>query len=77
MSRLHTDFGFTDAVLQRISSYLTDHTQYVSLSYHCSASAPVLSGVPQLSVHGPILFIMYINPLFAIIDSHYHTPFMC
>ena len=30
--RLHTDFGFTDAVLQWFSYYLTDRTHYVSLS---------------------------------------------
>ena len=68
--RLHTDFGFTDAVLQWFSSYLTDRTQYVSLSNHCSAFAPVHSGVPQGSVLGPIRFTMYIKPLSAIIDSH-------
>ena len=28
---LHTDFGFTDTVLQWFSSYLTDRTHYVSL----------------------------------------------
>ena len=45
--RLHTDFGFTDAVLRWFSSYMTDRTHYVSLSNHCSAFAPVHSGVPQ------------------------------
>ena len=68
--RLHTDFGFTDTVLQWLSSYLTDRTHYVSLSNHCSAFAPVHSGVPQGSVRGPMLFTMYIKPLSAIIDSH-------
>ena len=43
---------------------------YVSLSNHCSAFAPVHSGVPQGSVLGPILFTMYTKPLSAIIDSH-------
>ena len=67
---LHTDIGFIDTVLQWSSSYLTDCTQYVSLSNHCSAFAPAHSGVPLGSVLGPILFTMYIKPLSAIIDSH-------
>ena len=68
--RLHTDFGFTDTVLQWFSSYLTDRTHYVSLSNHCSAFTHVHSGVPQGSVLGPILFTMYIKSLSAIIHSH-------
>ena len=68
--RLHTNFGFTDTVLQWFSSYLTDRTHYVSLSNHCSAFTHVHSGVPEGSVLGPILFTMYIKPLSAIIDSH-------
>ena len=52
------------------SSYLNDRTHYVSLSNHCSAFAPVHSGVPQGSVLGPILFTMYTKPLSAIIVSH-------
>ena len=53
-----------------VSSYLTDRTHCVSISNHCSAFAPVHSGVPQSSVFGPMLFTKYIMPLFAIIDSH-------
>ena len=68
--RLHTDFGFTDTVLQLFSSYLTDRTHYVSLCNHCSAFTPVHSGVPQGSVLRPMLFTRYTKPLSAIIDSH-------
>ena len=63
-------FVFTDTVLQWSSSYLTDRTQYVSLSNDCSDFIPVQLDVPQVSVLGPILFTMYIKPLSAIIDSH-------
>ena len=68
--RLYTNFGFTEAVLQWFSSYLTDRTHYVSLSNHCSAFVPVHLGVLRVSVLGPMLFTMYIRSLSAIIDSH-------
>ena len=67
---LHTDFGFPDAVLQWFSSYLTDRTHNVSLSNHCSVFAPVHSGVPHCSVHGPMLLTMYTKTLSAIISTH-------
>ena len=73
---LHTDIGFTDTVLQWFSSYLSDRTHYISSCNHCSAFAPVHTGVPHGSVLGPMLFTMYIKALSAIIDSHYHTPFI-
>ena len=47
-----------------------NRTHYISLSNHCSALAPVHSGVPQGSVRGPILFTMYIKTMSAIIDLH-------
>ena len=68
--RLHTEYGFSDAVLEWFSSYLTDPTYCVSLSNHCSAFAPVHSGDPQGSVLGPMIFTMYTKPLSAIINSH-------
>ena len=75
--RLLTDFWFTDTILQWFPSYLTDRTHYVSRSSHCSAFVPDHSGVPQGSVVSARLLTMYIKPLLAIIDSHYHTPFIC
>ena len=71
--RLHTDFGFTDTVLQWFSSYLTDRTHYVSLCNHCSDFAPVHSGVPQGSVLGPILLYYYINILSLCLPLLTHT----
>ena len=65
--RLHTNFGFTYAVLQSFSSYLTDRTNYVSLSNYCCAFAPVHSDDPRGSVFSPKLFTMYIKSLSTII----------
>ena len=65
--RLHTDFGFTDNILQWFSSYLTDRTHYVSLSNHCSDFTAEHSGVPQGSVIGPMLFTMYTKPLMPLL----------
>ena len=63
--RLHTDIGFTDSVLKWFSSYLTDCTQYVSMSSHCCAFTHVYSGVL-----GPMRFTMYIKTLSHINVSH-------
>ena len=68
--RLHTDLVFTNSGLQWFSSYLTDRTQYVSVSSRCCVFAQVHSGVLQGSVHGPMLFTMHIKTLSTVIDSH-------
>ena len=46
-----------------ISAFLCSRSQQVVVNGQTSQSADVLSGAPQGSVLGPILFLMYINDI--------------
>ncbi|PCI92573.1 MAG: hypothetical protein COB15_17455, partial [Flavobacteriales bacterium] len=56
-------YGVTGAALDVLSSYLDNRTQKVEINRAASNSAPVHMGVPQGSIIGPFLFLVYINDL--------------
>jgi hypothetical protein len=63
-------FGLTGNVLDWFVSYLFQRTQSIKIHDTCSAKMPLIYGVPQGSVLGPLLFTSYSTPLSNIISSH-------
>ena len=54
-------YGILGSLLNWFISFLTDRLQFVTIG-HCSSSfARVISGVPQGSVIGPLLFLMFVD----------------
>ena len=64
-----SQFGLTGNILQWFKNYLTGRQQRVLLNGVISDTLPISSAVPQGSILGPLLFLIYVNDLPSSISS--------
>ena len=74
LHRLKVSYGLGGLVHRWFTSYLRGRVQYVRCGSTKSAPKLVLYGVPQGSVLGPILFLLYTADLIQLIERHDLSP---
>ena len=70
LSRLRDRFGVSGTALVWFQSYLSDGSQFVSIDGKWSSRRGLSCGIPQGSVLGPLLYLLYTSPLGDICRKH-------
>ena len=76
MQRKKIVVGLSDVALDWFSSYIKDRLQSVIIGNDISSPIELMTGIPQGSVLGPLLFLIYMVPIQQIFKKHgieYHS----
>ena len=60
--------GFSNHVVKWFKSYLSDRNFHVAIGNSLSYAGELTCGVPQGSILGPLLFLLYVNDMQQAID---------
>ena len=70
LNRFNSKFGISGTALKWFQSYFTGRTQSVLINGNKSQPRNLSCGVPQASVLGPILYLLYTAPLADLFRHH-------
>ena len=70
LQRLHTVFGLSNAPLEWIRSFLSDRTYQLAYGGDLSNNYLLQYGVPQGSVLGPLLYVLYTAEMCQVVERH-------